>query len=64
MTDGAAVAREEAVTSALLGEASQYRTVQTLQRWPLVTNAAAAVTDRYHTLKVRLVGRFLCCRRK
>ncbi|XP_043231751.1 uncharacterized protein LOC122386534 isoform X4 [Amphibalanus amphitrite] len=53
----AAVARKEAVSDALLREAEQYRTVQTLRTWPVVTNTSAAVLDGYYTLKEGDVAR-------
>ena len=45
--------REVPVSTALLREAEQYRTVQTVQQWPLVTNSTTAVLDGYQSLKVR-----------
>ncbi|XP_043246046.1 uncharacterized protein LOC122393768 isoform X2 [Amphibalanus amphitrite] len=53
----AAVARKEGVSDALLREAEQYRTVQTLRTWPVVTNTSAAVLDGYYTLKEGDVAR-------
>ena len=44
--------QEVPVSTELLREAQQYRTVQTVQQWPVVTNSATAVLDVYHSLKV------------
>ena len=51
--DNAAV-QEIPVSTELLREAQRYRTVRTVQQWPVVTNSANTVLDGYHSLKVSL----------